>query len=109
MPRAKDRKSKLLKIERGLHLAEMVEPGLGAVADGRSLGGIRHVLLGVLDRLGELAGVELDEVDGRLREHGKARGTDLGEAAAMKIALLLAAGEADVEQARAEAWSSTGA
>ena len=65
MPRAKDRKSKLLKIECGLHLAQMIEPGLGAVAS-QIVGGIRHVLFGILDGLDELAGVKLDEVYGRL-------------------------------------------
>ena len=63
--------------------------------------GVGHVLLGVLDGLGELAGVELDEVDGRLGKNGEARGRDLGEAAADEIALMLAAGKADIEQTRA--------
>ena len=97
MPRAKDRKSKLLKIECGLHLAQMIEPGLGAVAS-QIVGGIRHVLFGILDGLDELAGVKLDEVYGRLGEHGKARGTDFGEAALDEEAPMLTAGEADIEQ-----------
>ena len=75
----------------------MVELGLGAVAQ-HVVGGVGHVLFGVLDGLGELAGVELDEIDGRLGKDGEARGADFGKAAADEIAPMLAAGEADIEQ-----------
>ena len=47
-------------------------------------------------------GVELDEVDGRLGEHGKPGGADLGKTAADEEALLLSSGETDLEQAWAE-------
>ena len=53
----------------------MVELGLGAVA-GSVLGSVGHILFDVLDRLGELAGVKLDEIDGGLGEHGQTRGAD---------------------------------
>ena len=48
----------------------MIELGLGTVAD-IALRGIGHVFLGILDRLRETTGVEFDEVDGRLGEHGE--------------------------------------
>src|SRR4029079_3066941 len=79
----------------------MVELGLGAVADG-TLRGIRHILLGIPDRLRKPAGVELDQVDGRLGKDREPRGADTGKTAADEVALMLAPRETDVEQARAK-------
>ena len=88
--------------QRGLHLAEVIELGLGAVAGGVFLG-VRHVFLGILDGAVERVSLELNEVDCRLGEHGEAGWADLGKAAAHEIAAAIRAAEIDLEQPRTKA------
>src|ERR1700693_3724441 len=77
-------KTGALEIERGLHLAEVFELGLGAISRDVACG-IRDVILGILDRPCEPPRIELDKVDGRLGKDREPRRPDLGKAAADEI------------------------
>jgi hypothetical protein len=85
-----------LKIERRLHLAEVIELGLGAVA-GRVFLSVNDVFLSVLDRLDESVCLEFDKLDGRLGENSEAGGSHFGKAAAHEITPALGAARDDFE------------
>ena len=96
-----------LKIERRLHLAEVIELGSGLIA-GRVFLRVGDVFLSVLDRLDESVSLEFNKVDGRLGENSEAGGADLGKAAAYKIAPALRAARDDFEKARPETREQRG-
>ena len=87
-----------LEVEGSLNLTQLIELGLGAVAV-CVCGRVGNVLFGILDQLGKLAGIKLEEIEGCLGKNGQAGRTNFGKTAADEEALMLAAGQADVEQA----------